>query len=99
MEKSAIINGTEYYIDTNPKYRYLPVIYRVERALATDPVAKAFQAVSGKPNMEATKFEIEADERYSVVVALSRKFGNSKLWQREFDFASGYMFRKEHGLL
>lgn len=99
MEKSAIINGTEYYIDTNPKYRYTPAIYRVVRTLATDPVAKAFQAVTNKPITEATKLEIEADERYSVTLALGRKFGKSKLWQNHFDFALDYMWRKERGLL
>ena len=99
MEKSAIINGTEYYIDTNPKYRYTPVIYRVVRTLATDPVAKAFQAATGKPVMVPTKLEIEADERYSVTIALGRKFGSGKMWQNHFDFAWDYMRRKEHGLL
>ena len=77
MEKSAIIKGTEYYIDTNPKYRYLPVICRVVRTLATDPVAKAFQAVSAKPITETIKLEIEADERYSVILSLGRKFGKN----------------------
>jgi hypothetical protein len=99
MEKSAIINGTEYYIDTNPKYRYLPVIYRVVRTLATDPVAKAFQAATGKPVMVPTKFEIEFDERCSVVVALGRKFSNSKMWQREFDFDSDFIWKKERELI
>ena len=99
MEKSAIINGTEYYIDTNPKYRYTPAIYQVVRTLATDPVAKAFQAATGKPVMVPTKLEIEADERYSVTVALGRKFSNSKMWQKHFDFALDYMWKKERDLL
>ena len=99
MEKSAIINGTEYYIDTNPKYRHTPVIYQVVRTLATDPVAKAFQAATGKPVMVPTKLEIEFDERCSVTVALGRKFSKSKMWQRHFDFASDYMWKKERELL
>ena len=94
MEKSVTINGTEYYINTNPKNRWFAEIYQINRETATDPVAKAFQEVTGKVVSVPTKYVINDEETYKVAFIIGSSFSKSKKWQRLYDVAERHMFRK-----